>query len=373
MKARINSSTNLLGREKLMRKRLKTVTLPLLSLLIFIIAGCGLTEKDKDVNIDPPQDVNFVEEDEEGMMEEGDDGGAEESTSAKTVKRQLFLIDDKGMVASQMVEIPIPESKEVATQALEYLVKDGPVTELLPNGFEAVLPAGTQVLGVNLKDDVAIADFSEEFKEYKAEDEQKILQAITWTLTQFDSVNKVKIMINGHEQDTMPVDGTPISDGVSRDDGINIDLGNVTDVSNSIGVTLYFLAQSGDDNYYVPVTKRIAKTKDNDRIVATINGLIEGPSLQSGLFSDFPKEVELIDALKDENGLLTLDFNEAILDNQKVISNDALHSLVLSLTENKEIEQISIQVNGESNVLTEAGSPLAQPVTREMVSKTMPF
>lgn len=358
-----------------MRERMKSLILPLLLLSLLVIAGCGLTEKQKNVNIDPPQDIEFVDEGENEISDDGKSGeeAKGESASAKTVKRQLFLIDDKGMVAPQTLEIPVPESKEVATQALEYLVKDGPVTELLPNGFQAVLPAGTQVLGVNIKDGVATADFSEEFKDYRAEDEQKILQAITWTLTQFESIDKVKLRINGHDQDSMPVDGTPISDGVSRSDGINMDLGNVTDITNSVGVTLYFLAQSGDNSYYVPVTKRIPKLEDEDKIVATVKGLIEGPSLQSGLFSDFPKEAELLQVSKKNNGLLTLDFNEAILDNQKIISNVSLQSLVLSLTENQDITQVAIQVNGESNILTEAGSPLTEPVTREMVAEKLPF
>lgn len=362
-----------------MRKRFKFAFLLLLSLLLFIIAGCGLIGKNKEVDIDPPKDVSLVDENEDGEL--ADDSEKEESAktseentaNAEKVKRQLFLIDEKGMVVPQMLEIPVPESKEVATQALEYLVKDGPVSELLPNGFQAVLPAGTQVLGVNIKDDTAIADFSEEFKEYQAADEQKILQAITWTLTQFDNINKVKIRINGHDQEVMPVDGTPISGGVSREDGINIDSGSVTDLSDSVGVTLYFLAQSGENRYYVPVTKRVAKTEENDKVAAAVNGLIEGPSLQSGLFSDFPKEVEILDILKDGEGLLTLDFNEAILDNQKAISDEALHSLVLTLTENEEIKEIAINVNGETNVLTESGKPLSQPVTRDMVSETKGF
>ena len=266
-----------------MHKRIQFFILLLSALSFMIIAGCGMNGKEENANIDPPQDVNYIDEGEAGISGEGQSDENAESgeeadggESANTVKRQLFLIDENGLVAPQTIEIPVPESKEVATQALEYLVKDGPVTELLPNGFQAVLPAGTEILGVSIKDGVAIADFSEEFKDYRAEDELKILQAITWTLTQFDSIEKVKIRINGHDQNTMPVDGTPISDGVSRADGINIDLGDVTDVTSSIGVTLYFLAQSGDNSYYVPVSKRVPQSDGIDEIVATVNGLIDG-------------------------------------------------------------------------------------------------
>ena len=111
------------------------------------------------------------------------------------MKTELYLIDKNGLVVPQTLELPKTES--VAKQALEYLVKNGPVTEMLPNGFQAVLPADTKI-SVNVKDKVATVDFSNEFKNYQAEDELKILQSITWTLTQFDSIEKVKLQMNGH-------------------------------------------------------------------------------------------------------------------------------------------------------------------------------
>lgn len=364
-----------------MRAYVKVVAPYLLFLfVVLLISGCGLGNKDKVADIDPPQNIEYVDSESEledsGLTEddseEGNQETGQETESTEMIKRQIFLLDSNGMVSPQLVDIPVPESKEVAKQALEYLVKDGPVTNHLPNGFQAVLPAGTEVLGVNIKEGVATADFSEEFKEYEASDEQKILQSITWTLTQFESIDRVKIRINGHEQEVMPVNGTPISGGVSRQDGINIDAEGVTDMTNSFGVTVYFLAQSGDHTYYVPVTKRI-NGKESDTVTAVINGLIEGPSLQSGLFSDFSTELELLESLVDEDGLVTLNFNEALLNQQHIISNDVLNSLVLSLTENEDVSGIAIQVNGEANVLTESGDQLAQPVTREMMTETLEF
>ncbi len=342
----------------------------LIFILLTMLAGCNFYQKEQNANIDPPQDVQYIDE-EEQLTDDGKEN--EKQASGKTVKRQLYLIDENGYVVPQTLELPVPDTKEVATQALEYLVKDGPVTEVLPNGFQAVLPPGTEILGVNIKDGVAIADFSEEFKDYRPEDELKILQAITWTLTQFDNIDKVKIRINGVDQDTMPVDGTPISDGVSREDGINIDAGSVADITNSIGVLVYFLAQSGDDSYYVPVTKRIPQTDTSDKIAATVQALIEGPGVQSRLFSDIPNDTKLLKAQKDVNGLVTLNFNEAILDNQKAISNASLYSLVLSLTELEGVNEVAIQVNGEKNVMTESGDPLTQPVTRKIVTDAIQF
>src|SRR5690625_3051703 len=100
------------------------------------------------------------------------------------------------MVAAQTLELPISDNKEVATQVLTYLIKGGPVTPILPNGFQAVLPEGTEILGLSLQEDgTLIVDVSEEFEDYEAEDELKILQAMTYTLTQFDSVDRIKLWI----------------------------------------------------------------------------------------------------------------------------------------------------------------------------------
>jgi germination protein M len=336
--------------------------------LTMLLSGCGLFGEDKAVKeIDPPQDVTYLEDGE--AIQPSKEG--EKQTSAKegekataTVKRELYLIDKNGFVVPQTLELP--KTDAVAKQALEYLVEDGPVSEILPNGFRAVLPADTRVLGVKLeKDGTIIADFSPEFSNYRKEDEKKILQAITWTLTQFDKVKKVKIRINGHDQSVMPVNGTPIQDGVSRADGINIDTSGVVDITNTHPVTVYFLAQEDEQTYYVPVTRRVSN-KEEDHVVAIVNELIKGPSYTSGLLSDFQADVKLLDKPKYENGKVTLNFNEGIYGSKEknVISQHVLNSLVLSLTEQEGIESVAITVNGKANLVKEDGTSLAEPVTR---------
>jgi germination protein M len=335
-----------------------------------LLSGCGLFGKDSAVKeIDPPQDVSYLKDGQSLQKETGKQGknaGAvkEEQKATETVKRELYLIDKNGFVVPQTLQLP--KTDAVAKQALEYLVEGGPVSEILPNGFRAVLPADTRVLGVKLeKDGTIIADFSPEFAHYKPEDEKKILQAITWTLTQFDNVKKVKIRINGHDQTVMPVNGTPIQDGVSREDGINVDTSGVVDITNTHPVTVYFLAQQGENTYYVPVTRRVPN-KEKDDIAAVVSELIKGPNYGSGLVSDFQPDVQLLNSPKYEDGKVTLNFNEAIYGSNKkrVISEHVLNSLVLSLTEQKGIESVAITVNGKADLVREDGKELSEPVTR---------
>jgi germination protein M len=334
----------------------------ILMIFAILLSGCGLFGKEKAVKeIDPPKDVTYLE-DEQSLQEIEQTNEKEKAT--ETIQRELYLIDKNGFVVPQT--FALPKTNAAAKQVLEYLVENGPISEMLPNGFRAVLPADTEILSVNIKQDgTLIVDFSKEFAHYKPEDEKKILQAITWTLTQFDNVKRVKIRMNGHDQHVMPVNGTPISEELSREDGINIETNGVVDITNTHAVIVYFLAQEGDQTYYVPVTRRVPNG-EQDQLTAVVNELIKGPSYGSGLLSDFQADVKLLDAPKYENGKVTLNFNEAIYGSaqKNVISQHALHSLVLSLTEQPGVEKVAITVNGKADLVDENGKPLSEPVAR---------
>lgn len=344
-----------------MQKRFQAATILVIVSMLFLTA-CSFGMKDKAKEMDVPP-VSYIDEDEPLQFEEeGDDNGEDKNANEQAteqqelVERELYLIDANGLVVPHTFALPKTES--VLKQALEYLVEDGPISDMLPNGFQAVLPAGTTV-DVNLKEDgLVIADFSTEFNDYDPEKELQILQAITWTLTQFDNVDKVKIRINGYDQETMPKNGTPIGDGWTRENGINLEKDAVTDIVNSKGVTLYFLAQYGDETYYVPVTRRVSVSSDEDMIALAVKELLKGPSIHSPLLTDFRQGVELLDEPRYANGEVTLNFNEAILSElqSSAISEEALNMLVFTLTEQPGIESVAIEVNGEANVLSEDGN-----------------
>ena len=173
-------------------------------------------------------------------------------------------------------------------------------------------------------------------------------------------------MVNGYPLTEMPVSGTPISeDGLTRDDGINLDMSVTGDITNTRPVTVYYLAQQEDKPYYVPVTKRVSN-KINDDITAIVHVLAEGPGRLTNLISAVHKEVELLDDPVLEDGIVTLNFNEFIFGSseQKMITDETLQSLVLSLTEQQGIESVAITVNGNEELINEDGEPITAPVTR---------
>ncbi|MCM3692216.1 GerMN domain-containing protein [Neobacillus niacini] len=321
-----------------------------------LLSGCGLFGKEVQKKVDPPKQVTVT-----------DTNPTKETTGQNeevegTVKTELYLINKDGLVVPQT--LTLPKTTSVAKQALEHLVANGPVTDMLPNDFRAVLPEETQI-SVNIKDGVAVVDFSKEFKNYQPEDERKILESITWTLTQFDTIEKVKLQMNGHDLTEMPVNGTPISENLSRATGINIDTAGVIDITNTKPVTVYYIGGEEDSYYYVPVTKRV-NTSEKNNIVAVVNELVKGPNSKSNLASEFMPDVELLEAPKIEDGKVTLNFNKSIYGSfeEKIVSQHLLNALVLSLTEQKGIESVAVTVDGKADLVNDKGDKLSEPVTR---------
>ncbi|KGX93448.1 germination protein [Pontibacillus halophilus JSM 076056 = DSM 19796] len=347
---------------------------------IVLLTGCVFQGEQSMQEMDPPQEqattseVDTTKEESESEAETTEVEEADEST-VEVVERQLYLLDSKGMVVPQTIPIPKDDTKEVAKQALEYLVKGGPVTQLLPNGFEAVLPAGTMINSLNLKDDgTLVVDVSKDFTDYRPEDEQKILESMTYTLTQFESVERIKLQINGMDTDVMPVGQTPINDGYSRANGINMHSGDVADITDSKAVMLYYPAQHDNSYYFVPVTKRINVEESSDEQIyeAIVSELVGGPTMTLDLLNVFNSGVQLTEQPEYKDGVLTLTFNEEILNNfedQSVLSDKVMESLVLSLTEQPGVEAVSIQVENKDEFYNETGESYSEPVTRpEMVN-----
>lgn len=329
-----------------------------------LLSGCGLFGSEVEKKIDPPKDVTVAKET-GTTAKSGQQTSKETAAEAKakeTIKTELYLIDKNGYVVPQT--LALPKKTSVAKQALEYLVADGPVSEMLPKGFRAVLPAGTDV-SVDIKDGVASVNFSKEFKNYQAADEAKILQSVTWTLTQFNTVKNVKLSMEGKPLAKMPVKGTPISENLSRAGGINIDTSDVMDITNTKPVTVYYIGGEEGSYYYVPVTRRV-NTSVKDNVVAVVDELVKGPNQSSNLVSDFMPQVKLLEAPKVDNGKVTLNFNASVYGSfkEKVISQHLLDALVLSLTEQQGIKEVSVLVKGKAELVKEDGKKLTAPVTR---------
>lgn len=337
------------------------ILITLLSLLFLF--SCSKS-KDYAEDVDPPPDLTAGPSD---MLKDETLNSVTDSDvyTSEMIAREIYLIDTNGMVVSQTIELPEPQSKAVAEQVLEHLIKDGPITEFLPNGFSAVLPSETEVLGLNLQTDgTLVVDLSEEFTHYEDDDELNILESMTYTLTQFSNVDRIKLRIDGQPLSTMPVNGTPIGTGYSRDKGINVLKTDTIDLLNSDVVTMYYPAEYNDNRYYIPTTQHIEK--DINQYESIVETLINGPTFnQLSSIDVFNASTMLTDEPYIANGVLQLQFNEFILEDvgQGVISDTVMETLVRTLTELDSVDAVHVNVDNVDQLVNEQGEAYEKPVS----------
>jgi germination protein M len=100
----------------------------------------------------------------------------------------------------------------VGAAALEAVIA-GPNEVESGIGFSNAVPAGTEVLGVNIAAGVATVDLSGDFQSGGGSLSMQLRVAqVVATLTQFDTVESVTIRIDGQEADGIGGEGVPATD-----------------------------------------------------------------------------------------------------------------------------------------------------------------
>jgi germination protein M len=328
--------------------------------LLFIpllVTGCMFGPgKESTKPIDPPPaNANLDNATPVGAGQEKKDDKQEKTTGV-----ELYFKTNNGHVAPYTLNLPA--STGIAKEVLKFMVKEGPGVSMLPEGLTPILPKGTQVKALNISDGVATIDFSKEFLNYKEDEEEDLLSAVTWTLTGFSTIDEVNIWVDGKPLAVMPKKKTP-AQGLTRKDGINLEVAEGTDLTRSMPVILYFMGQlPNNEIYYVPVTRMV---NPSDQIGETVmNELIKGPQYDSGLSAALDNTLA-VNKVQVKGKVVSADLGEQLLQYGKnTASKDAIQTIVLSLTENTDADKVQLTVNGKQSVAVEGEGTVSQPVAR---------
>lgn len=324
-----------------------------------VLSGCGLFGAGPAAQIDPPP--SDIETQMLQSLESSDQTSLELEESLSTV----YLQDEQGWLAPVSLHLPSGEAQSRVGRQLEMLVKDSPYQALIPSGFSGVLPAGTQVEAVTIKEDekLAMVEFNQAFGGYDAVDERKIMEAVTWTLLGNEGVEKVQIWMAGAKLNEMPVGKTPMDRPLTRALGINLELGEGMSFSQTRPVTLYFAATNPDGApYYVPVTRFVSTGKN--AVTAALGELIEGPVKGNGLESVLTGGTVLKAVELSEDGVITVSLEDDMFEAGDKPPAQMLQSLVLTVTENAQNYKVRVWLNGQKNVVGMDNQQYGEPVLR---------
>lgn len=258
----------------------------------------------------------------------------------------IYLLDDYDKVSRTMISVNKQNEISKAIDLLDGLTINGKKQDKLPNGFRGLLPIGTRVLDISLHDKILKINFSKEFNNIKKEYEEKLIEALVYTLTDIDGVDKIEIFIEGVKLKELPNSKKLLPEYLDRGYGINkeYELTNLNDIDS---YTIYYVMNYNDEVYYTPITKYI-NNQGQDKVKIIIDELATNLTYESNLVSYLDSNIKLLDyEIVDKT--IKLDFNEAILSNitSSKILEEVKYTIGLSLCDELEIEKVIFLVNNK--------------------------
>lgn len=135
------------------------------------------------------------------------------ATPAPTLAVQVYFARDEHIATvGRTVTIPA-----VAREAMEALLA-GPTDYEKGLGMTSAVPTGTRLLGITIESGTAIVDLSREFESGGGSLSMTTRVAqVVYTLTQFETVDRVTIRLGGQDVEAIGGEGVPAKD-LTRDD-----------------------------------------------------------------------------------------------------------------------------------------------------------
>ena len=274
----------------------KIISLILIICLVLSITGCstldmmvGLKEKNNPdmADLGDLSDFEIVEDDLGGEVAEEPviETVTVNTEESKKTDILAYYEDENGFVVPVNTQIPWEEG--IAKATLRSMVI-GSETEkrIAQSNLHGVLPEGTEIRGMSIKDGLCRVDFSKNILNTSTyEQEENMISAITYTLTEFPTINKVELLVEGQALDSLSK-GYAINTAFERE---NINLYGSTD---GVNYTVYYKAPDTEvAGHYVPIT--FSANKVNNPAVTVVEKLFNGPPSDTELKNNIPVGVNL--------------------------------------------------------------------------------
>jgi len=348
---------------------MRRLLVPVLITAVLLFTGCALS-KDKDSGstidnststvYDEPEEAEDTRVDDKQQPDEEKTGKPNQDTVKEKMTITLYYQDGDGCVIP--VTRRVEKQEGIAKAALNALVDNAINREEIEYfGLYPVLPEGTEILGMTIKEGTARVDFNKKLLDYASEtDERNIITSIVYTLTEFSTIDDVKILVNGYELGELKY-GTDVSGTLGRHNVV-INSGEVN-VEEDVGkLDLYLFKPLKEEYFFIlPVsykTESLTEDEKPERIVELLRESIE----EDKLYTEIPSETELIKSEIEDN-LLVLDFTSGITSygGGTAREDGIIKQILYSMKQVDGIEKVMILIEGGTKELPE-GSDISKPM-----------
>lgn len=261
-----------------------------------------------------------------------------EYVDSKVENAPIFLMDKNSYVA--LTNAPVSE-KDIEKKARELIkiLTIGAMESKVPSGFSAILPPDTEVLNLNYEKEILKINFSKDILNVDKNLEEKMIEAIVYTLTSIEKVNKIIIYVEGDILTKLPKSKINLPSTLDRTFGINKEF-DLTNTKNITDVTVYYINQINENYYYVPVTKYLNDTREKINIIVEQLSTEFNPNKK--LMSFVNNDVKLVSSILDGKDMkLELDKIGEDGDLTNLINN----MISLSACDNYDINSVTLNTS----------------------------
>lgn len=257
---------------------------------------------------------------------------------------EVFLLDKNNFVSEVSVISKETDLIEKLKNKMELLIKKDN-NEKVPSSFKGVIPSDTKVLSLSVENNTCTIDFSKEILNVTNLMEEKMIEAIVYTLTSESEVKEVILKVEGKILERLPNSNKLLPNIFDRSYGINknYDINNLYDLTKT---TVYYIGEDKGNSYYVPVTK--VTNSNEDKISVIVSELKSSVLYQSNLSSYLNSKAELINYEKEEN-VMKLTFNDKIFYSMydKNILEEVVYTIGKSVKDNYNVDEVMFYVGDE--------------------------
>ncbi len=258
------------------------------------------------------------------------------TTDSRIMRSTLYFSTDEGYTVPISVDVQWEDG--IAKACLGKLIKnEANRLEFQKQGIVGVIPDGTEI-ELNLDGGSATVNLKHMPQFSNAEEEQRMFVSIVNTLTEFDTINDVTILMDGKGGRTTNGNAMPTRQGFYR---MNIEQPSVATSGSANTITLYFPSNSGSMN--IPITRYVQGGTD---LYSCISELVSGTSLPN-LVNCFPENTIVLSATL-EHGILSINMTsdfEAIMDSPGMYEL-ASSSAALTAQSFGSVDEVRFLVNG---------------------------
>ena len=260
----------------------------------------------------------------------------------------IYLIDQNDLV-SRFEIIKTSESiDDIVKEVIDNLTIDNESSSHIPSNFKKIIPKNTKIINQSLSDGLLKINFSKELLNIDENNEEKLIEAIIFSLTEIETIDKIMIFVEGENLLELPHSKKTLPNILDRSYGINkvYELESIKNVSK---ITTYYISKMEGFSYYTPVTTITNKTQEKVEII--IEKLKTAPTYQTNLISYLASSTELLNYEILENSV-NLSFNNHILSlNENEISEEVKYTIGLSIRDTYNINETIFYVD---NMLIDA-------------------